>query len=247
MLLLPIFFMVKLTILYDNLAGAGLQAAWGFSCLIETAEKNILFDTGWDGNLLLSNMEILGISPDAIDILVLSHQHWDHIGGVATFLNANPDVDVYLPSSFSPRLKQEISNIISANSISSGITSAPVHFSRNPRFYEVISSQQICDGIYSTGELGSDIKEQSLVLISATSACILCGCAHPGLLEILESASQFCKPLSIIGGLHGSKDFELLTNFNLIGAGHCTVHKEEIKALYPENFAEISVGYSVEL
>lgn len=239
--------MNKITILYDNFAKAGLQAAWGFSCLIETGDNNILFDTGWDGSLLLSNMKELGISPDIIDTLVLSHQHWDHIGGVATFLNVNPDVDIYIPSSFSPRLKQEISNLISLNAgYSNGIATSG-HFSENPLFHEVQSPQKIFNGIHSTGELGTDIKEQSLVIESENGSCIVCGCAHPGIAPILDRASTFCKPLGIIGGLHDSQDYDIFRNFNLIGAGHCTSHKEIIKSMYAEKFIDIAVGFSIEI
>ncbi|WP_406659900.1 MBL fold metallo-hydrolase [Methanolobus sp. ZRKC3] len=222
--------MVKLTILYDNLAEEGFHGAWGFSCLIETGEKTILFDTGWDGLLLLDNMSKLGISAMDIDTLVLSHQHWDHIGGVATFLNANPDVDIYVPFSFSPRLKQEMSNLISANLL-----------------HEVKGSQEVCSGVHSTGELGDDIKEQSLLIDSDKGVCVICGCAHPGLAAILDRALDLGEPVAIIGGLHGSEEYGLLSSLHLIGAGHCTVHKDKIRALYPETFADISVGYTLEL
>ena len=81
---------MKITIVYDNNAQEGLKCGWGFSCLIETGTNNILFDTGWDGHLLLENMEKLGIDPQIIDTLVLSHQHWDHIGGRYNFPEHKP-------------------------------------------------------------------------------------------------------------------------------------------------------------
>jgi len=88
---------MKLTIVYDNEAKPGLKADWGFSCLIE-GEKKVLFDTGADAEILLYNMERLGIDPKTIDIVALSHSHGDHTGGLDGFLRANGNkAKVYLP------------------------------------------------------------------------------------------------------------------------------------------------------
>ena len=55
---------MKLTIVYDNVVykkDIGLKSDWGFSCLIETEDETVLFDTGTEGDILLNNMERLGI------------------------------------------------------------------------------------------------------------------------------------------------------------------------------------------
>ena len=60
--------------MYDNyLCNEGLETSHGLSSLIEGIEKTILFDTGRDGRMLLSNMEKLGVNPKAVDVIVLSH------------------------------------------------------------------------------------------------------------------------------------------------------------------------------
>ena len=100
--------MFRLTVLYDNEACPGFTGSWGFSALIETGTETLLFDTGWDGTLLLKNMEKIGIDPACVNKLVLSHQHWDHIGGLPEILNANSGITVYVPASFSENLKREI-------------------------------------------------------------------------------------------------------------------------------------------
>ena len=65
---------MKVTIIYDNTAyKKELKADWGFSCLVEAFNRKILFDTGTDGNILLSNMKKLGIQPkDIQDIFIIS-------------------------------------------------------------------------------------------------------------------------------------------------------------------------------
>lgn len=236
---------MKLTVIYDNEAKKGLSSGWGFSCLIETAEHNILFDTGWDGHVLMRNMKKLGFSPEDIDILVLSHQHWDHVGGVPTFLNTRSDVDVYLPASFSPNLKREISTRKKRPEAS--IPHPGTDISVSPRLHEIKSPQDICKGVYTTGELGKEIKEQSLVLDSGKGLYVITGCAHPGLSAILGASSSFGMVKGIIGGLHDSQEYDLFKGMQLIGAGHCTAHKDEIRKKYPDAFVDIFAGYSVEL
>ncbi len=234
---------MKLTVIYDNEARNGLKNGWGFSCLIETTEHTILFDTGWDGHVLLDNMRTLSLSPEDVDILVLSHQHWDHIGGVPTFLNANPDVDIYVPTSFSKNLKKEMSARQSYSGISESLSEVDIPI--YPRMYEVKAPREICRDVYTTGELGTGIKEQSLVLDSGKGLYVLAGCAHPGLSAILDSATSFGTVAGIIGGFHDSREYDLLKDLQLVGAGHCTAHKDGFRQMYPEKFAEIFAGYSL--
>jgi 7,8-dihydropterin-6-yl-methyl-4-(beta-D-ribofuranosyl)aminobenzene 5'-phosphate synthase len=219
--------MLRLTVLYDNDACSGFTGSWGFSALIETGKETILFDTGWDGTLLLKHMEKTGIDPACIDKLVLSHQHWDHIGGLPEILRANPEVIVYVPASFSENLKREIK--------------------KRAELIEVKEATQISDRVWSTGELGDKIKEQSLVLGTEKGFYVLTGCAHPGLDEIMDAALCYGEVKGILGGLHDSDSFERLKGMELIGAGHCTAHKEKIKELFPSKFMETRAGVRLEL
>ena len=92
---------IRITVLYDNNPGrAGLEVGWGFSCILRGSAKTILFDTGGVGSVLLRNMGNLGISPGEVDVIVLSHVHRDHVGGLTTLLARNSNVSVYVPLSF---------------------------------------------------------------------------------------------------------------------------------------------------
>ena len=92
---------MKITVIYDNTVyKKDLQADWGFSALVEAENTpRILFDTGGNGKILLSNMEKLRIEPNSIDEVFISHLHFDHTGGLSEFLKVNNKVKVYTPSS----------------------------------------------------------------------------------------------------------------------------------------------------
>ncbi len=91
---------MKITIVYDNEANSGLKSGWGFSCLIEAKEK-ILFDTGDRGENLIYNLRQLNIQPESVAAVVISHNHWDHTGGLKEFLKLNNNAKVFHPKSFS--------------------------------------------------------------------------------------------------------------------------------------------------
>ena len=89
---------MKITVVFNNIVhDKNLEIGWGFSAYIEGLEKNILFDTGSDGNILLANMEKLGLDPGSIDVVVLSHAHHDHTGGLISFLEKNKHCTVIAP------------------------------------------------------------------------------------------------------------------------------------------------------
>lgn len=216
---------MKLTTVYDNevypeASATGLTSEWGFSCLMEVSGARILFDTGGDGSILLRNMERLGIDPEDLATIVLSHEHWDHTGGLSDLLRTNRDVEVYLLESFSESFKNKIKN--------------PVVVVREPA--------KICDRVHTTGELGTSIKEQSLVLETKSGMVVITGCAHPGIGEIMDAASGFGEIYGIIGGFHGFSDYHLLNGVDFLSPCHCTQHLSEIVLRFPDAYHKNGVG-----
>ena len=175
-----------LTVVVDNVPGReDLETAWGLAVLVQGADTTVLFDTGPDGPLLLGNLRSLGIDPSTVDAVFLSHDHRDHTGGMRTFLEANPDVTVYLLPSFSAEIK-------------TAATSA------GAEVVEVAGPLSLCPGLCTLGRLGVDIPEQSLGAHTPEGLVLLTGCAHPGVENIVANARRLTggDVLLVAGGFH---------------------------------------------
>ena len=232
-----------MTILYDNYTSKkGLISSNGFSCLIKGTEKTVLFDTGGDGNILLHNMRKLKVIPESVDVVVISHEHGDHTGGLLSFLSFNDDVSIYLPSILPDGLSQQISSY-----------DAKIHFVSKPF--------KICKGLYSTGVMGNRINEQALILNSKRGLIIITGCAHPGIINIIEKAMRIFKKrvLFVFGGFHlkGKSDDAIKNVINKflslgvkkVGGSHCTGSRamQLFKAKYGKNYIQMGVGKIIPL
>ena len=87
---------MKLTCLYENTTqNPALIPNHGFAVLIEVGGKTILFDFGQTPDLL-TNALALGGDLSKVDVGVLSHGHYDHAGGISSFLQKNTRATVYL-------------------------------------------------------------------------------------------------------------------------------------------------------
>jgi 7,8-dihydropterin-6-yl-methyl-4-(beta-D-ribofuranosyl)aminobenzene 5'-phosphate synthase len=213
---------MKITLVYDNeVYSEGLRSDWGFSCLVEIENSpKVLFDTGADGSILLSNMEKLNIDPASIGVVLISHPHFDHVGGLGAFCRVNKEAKVYVPPSLGGL--HGIREVI------------PVH-----------GPTPILDRVFSTGELAG--IEQSMAVHTDKGMVLIVGCSHPGMVRIFEAASHFGSVYAVVGGLHGFREYELFEGLELICPTHCTQHKSEIKALYPASYIDGGVGQVIVL
>jgi len=234
---------LTITVIYDNYEyDKKLQTGWGFSCLVEFGDKNILFDTGGDSPTLLGNMEKLDIDMKKIDAIVLSHIHGDHVGGLKGVLKINPDVTVYGLKSFPKDFKDEIK-------------------SYGSNYTDVGEPIKIFDGVYTTGEMGTSIKEQSLVLKTDKGIFVVTGCAHPGIVSIVKKAKEITNAdiYLVFGGFHlgsaSDADLDQIINaFREMGvkkAGPCHCSGDRCRELFKEeysnDFVEIGVGKIIEI
>ena len=207
---------MRITIVYDNMAiGTELISDWGWSCLIETGERNILFDTGGNGRILMANLNTLNIKPESVSDVFISHPDFDHIGGLSAFLNSNKKAVVHVPSSFR------------------GI--------RYPnRVNYCAEPDELYPAVFTTGELGE--REQSLALKTEKGLVLIIGCGHPGVENIMNTISQFGNVYGVIGGFHGFDKYDALENTDIICPAHCTKYKEQITLLYADKCIEGGVG-----
>jgi len=222
---------------YDNVElDPNFERGFGFGCIVKLKDKNILFDTGSDSPTLLANMKKAKIKPADIDIVVLSHIHGDHTGGLLGFLEKNSNVEAYVPISFPSSSKNRIKQ-----------TGAIVK--------EVKGPIEITNGVYSTGELGTFIKEQSLIINSNKGLIIITGCAHPGIVHIIETAKKLMKEniYLAIGGFHHPqasvvKEFKEL-GVKKVAPSHCTGNPaiEAFAEGYRENFVKSGVGKIIKI
>lgn len=234
---------LRITVLFNNVPyRLGLTPGWGFSCLIEGADRTILFDTGGDGAVLLANMRRMGLSPKTVEAIVLSHIHADHTGGLDGFLAEHADLEVWLPAEFSAAFQRAVAK--------RGVRVKPVH--RGGRLF---------GNAWSTGELGNGIIEQALILDTAKGLVVVTGCAHPGIDRIAETAVWLtgkCIHL-LMGGFHlgGSERAEIkaiIARLQTLGVekvapSHCT--GDAAIALFREawgkDFVEGGLGAVIEV
>ena len=201
----------RITVIFNNIPYVHeLQTSWGFSCLVQGFDQTILFDTGGNGEIFLANMKDLGIDPGVVDVVVLSHIHADHTGGLGAFLRQNADVTVSLPCSFPDAFQQQIKHL-------------------GADVLEINGPIRLFDKVHSTGEMGNGIKEQALILNTSKGLVVITGCAHPGIENVVRKARQYLQ-----------KDIYLIMGgFHLTGAGLSEIRKriENLRALDIEKVA----------
>jgi 7,8-dihydropterin-6-yl-methyl-4-(beta-D-ribofuranosyl)aminobenzene 5'-phosphate synthase len=229
--------LLAITILYNNIAfDPRLQTDWGFSALVERDGTVLLFDTGGNGRILMNNMQVMGVDPARVRYVVLSHVHADHTGGLPAFLEASTQPPVYLLSGFGPSFVQSVRN--------------------RTQVVEAEPGMEITPGILTTGNVGGSIPEQSLVIRTGKGLVVVTGCAHPGIVRIVEKAVELTgeSVYLVLGGFHlgdhsRAQISAILADFRRLGVqnvapSHCTGDRaiSMFAAEYGENFLRTGAG-----
>ncbi len=233
----------KLSVIFDNINhDSCCTSLWGFSAYIQTPKHTILFDTGSNGRSLIKNLETKGLDIRKIDTIFISHFHWDHIGGIDSILEVNPNVKIFVNHTTSPNFIRDMS------AMSQGV--------------EVIGKafQKIYDDIYSTGELNHS-KEHSLVLDTDGGVVVVAGCSHAGISDIAQRVKAFFNKeiLLIVGGYHlndkSQKEIlETIERLKSLGTkyvapSHCTGERafELFKKEFGERYIDSGAGLDIDL
>lgn len=230
--------MNKIRIIYDNhilSSPPGLQGGWGFAAYIEWDGKRVLFDTGWDGDRLLHNWRILGIPFKPVDAIILSHAHWDHMGGLSGVLHNIGAKEIYLPADFSKNLTREIEQF----GLSSQILKDSTTLTR------------ISENFISTGTFiaKGNIMEQAILLKDSNgqNGILIVGCSHPGLEPFFMAAEKYCHVRTIIGGVHGFKDRSFLESKTPLQLylGHCSEHLDKFASIEGAPLKNLAAGLEI--
>ncbi|TFF89232.1 MAG: MBL fold metallo-hydrolase [Promethearchaeota archaeon] len=216
---------LEIKIFYDNRSLKGFKHAWGFSALIRVNDKNILFDTGANPEILFYNMKKLDFSPENIDIIVISHSHLDHTGGLPYILGLKEDVDIYLPKYMKSNKKFEFK----------------MYGSDATNFKETDGIRVIIEDMLTVA-CTQKIYEQILLIHLKEGLLIMTGCAHPGLDNIINFSQEIDKIYGVMGGFHGFSKLKKLENIEFIAPCHCTQFMDEIKIKFKENFVNCAAG-----
>lgn len=234
---------INFTMLSNNLGGGnGLINEWGLSCLIETEHAAILFDTGQTGPVLLSNMKAKGKSPENVDVVFLSHVDYDHIGGLEDFLAHARRPLVCLPKCFSNERIDSIAESAGAVRV-------------------IEEPEKITSSVYSTGEMPGLRNEHGLVLHTGSGLILITGCAHPGVVEMVERAKSIVNDdvYMVLGGFHYKdsasgvieRDIARLKQLGVkkTAPSHCTgeIAVAMFKDAWRENFISFGCGAQLTL
>ena len=232
----------KITITYDNqLHDKSLKSGWGFSCLIEYSGKKILFDTGDNAKKLSFNFDNLRINPEDFTAIVLSHNHWDHTGGLEAVLERNRICTLYFGKSYPNTFQAELKT-------------------QRVNFILVKEMRSIMEGVYAGPEMGAlPLREIPLTLQTEKGLVIITGCAHPGILKIVQTVKEELgkNVYLVLGGFHLGMSLGLNSileglkkiGVEKVGPCHCTGERaiSLFEDKFKENFIRIGAGLRIEL
>jgi 7,8-dihydropterin-6-yl-methyl-4-(beta-D-ribofuranosyl)aminobenzene 5'-phosphate synthase len=221
---------LKVTILSTMLADGTELGEWGFAALVEADGHRILFDTGAHSDVVLKNAQTMGIDLSSVPEVVLSHNHWDHVGGLLTLRQS---VLAKSPSALA-RVHVGKGIFYRRTSFNPGIDDNPAlllkpEYEKTGGVFVVHDRPaQIYPGIWLTGPVPRKYPErnwsgsgrmltpegwvednvpedQALVFDTDKGLVVLVGCAHAGIINTLEYAQAIVRTehfYSVIGGVH---------------------------------------------
>jgi 7,8-dihydropterin-6-yl-methyl-4-(beta-D-ribofuranosyl)aminobenzene 5'-phosphate synthase len=217
---------ISITILVENTArGAGILGEHGLSYWIDTGTHRVLFDTG-QGMALAHNAARLGVDLGRAEAIVLSHGHFDHVGGLDAALTAAPRAPLFLhPRAAEPKFMGTDPAAVRRISIPFVETESFRRGSR--RVVATREPSEVAPGVWTTGEIPRTndfedtggpffldealtrpdplLDDQAVYLPTPQGVIVICGCAHAGVVNTLHHIGRLTDGAPVrllIGGLH---------------------------------------------
>lgn len=212
---------MKITVLLENRSRReDMHCAHGLSLYIETGERKLLLDMGPDGKFV-ENAKTLGIDLAEVDTAFLSHGHYDHTGGLAAFCEVNSKAKIYVEkdafgeyyteregervyAGIDPEFRRYLDRIAFTNgrtqldptvTIFSDVRGDRYHIPMNDGMLELRK------GIFMQDDFR---HEQNLIVTEGSKRVLFTGCAHRGIVNILQRAEEILgrTPDAVVGGFH---------------------------------------------
>jgi len=214
---------LSLTVLVENTVyKQGILAEHGLSLLIECDGVRTLFDTG-QGMSLVHNMKALNIDPSSIENLILSHSHYDHTGGVPSFLKrAHHKLKVFIHSAafdpcFSKRgdrirsigLSNKCMGMLKSVKTNLNLIEKPVSISEKVHLTGTIPRSHSCcsDQFYynsAATEINHINDDLAAYVTTSKGIIVITGCSHAGAISIIEHVKSLTQSTiyAVVGGFH---------------------------------------------
>lgn len=215
--------------LVENENGAaGCEAAHGLSFYVETPNHKILIDAG-PSDVILRNAKVLEVDLTAVDTMILSHGHYDHSGGLLAFAQLNPKAKIYMQreatgehyafDNITEDLKKNIS-LYRYIGIDKQVSSLPqivfldgdlkidnelLLFTVQKRNYELSSTNKRILIKKGDSYVQDNFEHEQYLVISCDNQSVLfSGCAHNGILNIMDEFHRKYNffPSAAVSGFH---------------------------------------------
>ena len=231
---------LRVTVLFDNtVADPRLQSAWGFAALIEHRGHTLLLDAGSDARVFGANLDSLHVDVRRIEAVAISHAHSDHTNGLEALRSRGLQVPLHGLPSFPPAFRER----------------SAAGF----RVLDAAPGQELSPGVFTTGEMVDPavrIPEQALVIPTDSGLVIITGCAHPGIVAIVQRAVEMhhAPAYLVLGGFHlvqhtDAQVDEIIAEFRRlgvrkVGATHCTGDRAiaRFAAAWGADFVRLGAG-----